>query len=151
VARSEVIARATQVARAHGVTAPAGGIFYSPMFDAWGVGFYEPGNDHGDGSLGNPWFYLDGQDGRPAGHEIPGQGSAGDVFLQAQFPLHSGRLGGIPGRILVSFLGLGVAMLSVTGIVIWARKRRARRLAEARRPADEPAGALALDVSGGAP
>ena len=26
----------------------------------------------------------------------------------------------------MSFMGLAVAMLSVTGIVIWARKRRAR-------------------------
>jgi uncharacterized iron-regulated membrane protein len=42
--------------------------------------------------------------------------------------LHSGRLLGMPGRILMSFMGVMVAMLSVTGMVIWARKRRARLL-----------------------
>lgn len=46
--------------------------------------------------------------------------------MQAQFPLHSGRILGMPGRILVSLLGLALAMLSLTGVVIWVRKRRAR-------------------------
>jgi uncharacterized iron-regulated membrane protein len=132
VTREWVLARAIQVARQRGVDAPAGGIFYSPTFDAWGVGFYEAGNEHGDGSLGNPWFYFDGQSGADAGGEIPGQGSAGDVFLQLQFPLHSGRLGGVLGRALVSLLGLMIATLSVTGVVIWARKRRARAQSAAR-------------------
>jgi uncharacterized iron-regulated membrane protein len=91
-----------------------------------GVGFFEPGNDHGDGGLGNPWLYFDSQDGRLLFEEIPGTGTAGDIFMQAQFPLHSGRIIGLPGRILMSFMGLVVAMLSVTGVVIWARKRRAR-------------------------
>ena len=81
---------------------------------------------HGDGGLGNPWLYFDARDGSPAGADVPGTGSAGDIFLQAQFPLHSGRIIGLPGRILVSCLGLAVAMLSVTGVVIWFRKRRAK-------------------------
>jgi uncharacterized iron-regulated membrane protein len=33
---------------------------------------------------------------------------------------------GLFGRILISIMGLVVAALSVTGIVIWWRKRRAR-------------------------
>jgi uncharacterized iron-regulated membrane protein len=53
--------------------------------------------------------------------------------MQVQFPLHSGRIIGIPGRILVSLLGLAVAMLSLTGVVIWAKKRRSRSLSERRR------------------
>ena len=57
---------------------------------------------------------------------IPGTGSAGDIFLQSQFPLHSGRIIGLPGRILISAMGLMVAMLSATGLIIWLRKRRAR-------------------------
>ena len=44
--------------------------------------------------------------------------------MQAQFPLHSGRILGVPGRILVSIMGIVVAALSVTGVVIWLRKRR---------------------------
>jgi hypothetical protein len=49
-----------------------------------------------------------------------------DIFLQAQFPLHSGRILGLPGRIFVSATGLLVPMLSVTGITIWQKKRLAR-------------------------
>jgi len=54
---------------------------------------------------------------------IPGTGTAGDMFLQLQFPLHSGRIAGVPGRIFISFMGLVVAGLSVTGIVIWLKRR----------------------------
>jgi uncharacterized iron-regulated membrane protein len=53
--------------------------------------------------------------------------------MQAQFPLHSGRILGLPGRILISIMGLVVAMLSVTGIVIWARKRRTRLVSGVRK------------------
>lgn len=56
----------------------------------------------------------------------PWTGTAADLFIQAQFPLHSGRILGTPGRILISFMGLATAALSVTGVVIWYRKRRAR-------------------------
>ena len=41
----------------------------------------------------------------------------------------------MPGRIIVSALGLIVAMLSVTGVVIWLKKRSARVRA-ARRASD---------------
>lgn len=133
--REEVLARAQAEAERRGITAPAGGLFYAPAFDVYGVGFFEPGRDHGDGGLGNPWLYFDGQDGRALGGHVPGEGSGGDLFMQAQFPLHSGRILGLPGRILVSLLGLLVAVLSVTGVVIWARKRRARRVAASQRRA----------------
>lgn len=123
-----VIASAAIEARRRQFAAPAGAYFYSPEFDAYGVGFFEPGDDHGDGGLGNPWLYFDAQDGRLLGAEIPGTGTAGDLYLQAQFPLHSGRIFGIAGRVLMSAMGLLVAMLSATGVVIWARKRRARQL-----------------------
>lgn len=52
-------------------------------------------------------------------------------FLQAHFPLHSGRIVGMTGRVIMSAMGLIVALLSVTGVVIWARKRRARRTRKA--------------------
>jgi uncharacterized iron-regulated membrane protein len=126
IERKEAIQLAQAEAEKRQWTLPAGGVFYSPEVGVYGVGFFEPGNDHGDGGLGNPWLYFDGQDGRFLGTVEPGVGSAGDIFMQAQFPLHSGRILGLPGRILVSLLGLAVAVLSVTGIVIWARKRAGR-------------------------
>jgi len=126
LSREDAIARGRVEAQKRGMTTPAGGVFYSELFGIYGVGFYEPGNDHGDGGLGNTWLYFDGRTGNPAGAQVPGEGTLGDLFLQAQFPLHSGRILGLPGRVAVSLLGALVAMLSVTGIVIWARKRRAR-------------------------
>ena len=125
--RAEVVARATRDATQHGITAPAGAVFYSPPYRVYGVGFFEAGNEHGDGGLGNPWLYYSANDGAPVGVDIPGTGSAGDIFMRAQFPLHSGRIAGIAGRVLVSLLGLAVATLSITGVIIWARKRAARR------------------------
>ncbi|HTV24951.1 MAG TPA: PepSY-associated TM helix domain-containing protein [Polyangiaceae bacterium] len=125
---------------------PIGGLFYSPEFDVFGVGFYAPGNDHGDGGLGNPWLYFDGQTGAAAGSELPGRGSAGDFFMQLQFPLHSGRILGVPGRVLITLLGLVVAMLSVTGVIIWAKKRRVRVLADAKEPRGERAPASEIEI-----
>ena len=49
------------------------------------------------------------------------------------FPLHSGRIARLPGRIPGSALGALVAMLSVTGVLTWARRRRGRPLARQRR------------------
>lgn len=126
LSREQVLALARGDATKLGISAPAGAVFYAGSFGVYGVGFFEPGFDHGDGGLGVPWLYFDGRTGKDVGALLPGTGSLGDIFLQAQFPLHSGRILGIPGRIAVSLLGLVVAMLSVTGLVIWARKRRAR-------------------------
>lgn len=130
--RRKAIAIAAAEARRLGWEAPPGGLFHSAEFGVYGVGFYALGEDHGDAGLGNPWIYVDSRSGELAGAHVPGSGSAGDIFLQAQFPLHSGRIIGLPGRILVSLLGLVVAGLSVTGVVIWAKKRRSRQLSEQR-------------------
>ncbi|WDZ94233.1 PepSY-associated TM helix domain-containing protein [Herbaspirillum sp. WKF16] len=132
VSRERAIALGRQQAAKLGLSEPAGGVFYSGMFGVYGVGFFAPGNDHGDGGLGNAWLYFDAASGAYEGGRLPGSGSAGDIFLQAQFPLHSGRILGLPGRILISFMGALVAMLSVTGVIIWVRKRRARLQQRAR-------------------
>ncbi|QSA99067.1 PepSY domain-containing protein [Methylococcus sp. EFPC2] len=55
----------------------------------------------------------------------PANGSGGDVFIQWQWPLHSGQAFGMPGRILVFLSGLACAVLYVTGVIRWLQKRRA--------------------------
>jgi len=125
VTYAQVLANGRAEAEKRGFTLPAGDIFYSPEFGVFGVRFFAPGGDH-DPGLGPDILYFDSADGRYIGDWIPWRGTAGDLFLQMQFPVHSGRIFGIPGRILISAMGLGVAMLSVTGVVIWLRKRRAR-------------------------
>jgi len=126
VSAASVVALARGEAARRGWQAPAGGLFLSPEFGVWGVGFYEAENSHGDGGLGNPWLYFDSRTGTPAGDLVPGTGSAGDIFMQSMFPLHSGRIIGVAGRALMSVMGVAVAALCVTGVLIWARKRRAR-------------------------
>lgn len=95
-----------------------------------------PGDDHGAAGVGPAILYYDGTDGRYLGDPVPWTGTAADIFLQAQFPVHSGRILGLPGRILVSLIGLVVMALSVTGGVIWWRKRAARVLRQAARTGD---------------
>lgn len=137
VTREAVLARATADAAQRGITEPAGGLLLSPEFGVWGVGFFQPGNDHGDVGLGNAWLYYDMASGEPAGAVVPGTGSAGDLFMQSMFPLHSGRIIGLPGRVLMSLMGVAIALFSVTGVWLWWKKRvgRARAAAAAARPA----------------
>lgn len=132
IARWDAVSRAQAEAVREGWSDPAGAVFLNKAVDVWSVGFFRPGNDHGDGGLGNPWVYIDTQTGKTIGMDVPGEGSAGDVFLKAMFPLHSGRILGLPGRILVSTMGLMVAGFSATGVWIWARKRRARKMHSSR-------------------
>jgi uncharacterized iron-regulated membrane protein len=139
VTYAQILEAGRAEAQRRGIQEPAGDIFYAPDFGVFGVRFFAAGDDHGTtGGVGPPTLYFDGEDGRYIGDWIPWRGTGGDVFLQVQFPLHSGRIAGLPGRILVSVMGVVVAMLAVTGVVIWNRKRRARlavrRQADAKPP-----------------
>lgn len=131
----DTIAVARVEADRRGWQQPAGDAFYSTAYSIYGVRFYHPEEDHGAGGVGHPTLYFDGNDGRLLGDRLPWQGSAADLFVQAQFPLHSGRILGLPGRILISFMGVVVAGLSVTGVVIWLKKRKASAQQRERRAA----------------
>lgn len=123
---SDIIAKAAADGKARGWDVPVGSVFQSTAYDLYAVRFYKPGDDHGAAGVGPAQLYYDAQDGRPLGERLPWVGTAADIFAQAQFPVHSGRILGLPGRIMISAMGLVVAALSVTGVVIWWRKRRAR-------------------------
>lgn len=127
LSRERIVQLAEQAGKAQNLTVPPGGVYYAEFLHAYGVGFYAPGNDHGDLGLGNPWMYWDAATGKPLGAQIPGKGTAGDIFMQVQFPLHSGRILGLGGRIVISAMGIAVAVLSATGLLIWLKKLNARR------------------------
>jgi uncharacterized iron-regulated membrane protein len=129
---AQVISTASQEAMQRKWPEPVGSVFYTSAFDVYGVSFYKPGNDHGAGGVGPAYLYYDGA-GKLLGERLPWNGTAADIFVQAQFPLHSGRILGLPGRILISVMGVVVAMLSVTGVVIWWRKRASRVVTAERR------------------
>jgi uncharacterized iron-regulated membrane protein len=135
---ADIIERASGEAQQRKWAEPAGSVFYSAMYGIYGVSFYQPGDDHGAGGVGNPVLYYDGVDGRLVGDRQPWKGTAADIFVQAQFPLHSGRILGLPGRILISFMGVVVAMLSVTGVIIWWRKRASRVMTARRQAVVQP-------------
>jgi uncharacterized iron-regulated membrane protein len=126
----QVLALAIKDARAQGWPEPAGRISYSAAYQLFNVDFYYPDADHGVAGAGHKRLYYDGLDGHYVNKRIPWEGTAGDVIVQAQFPLHSGRILGIPGRVLISVMGVVVAMLSVTGAYLWLKKRKARKVSE---------------------
>jgi uncharacterized iron-regulated membrane protein len=123
---AEAVKVATLEAARRGYEYPPSGIYYGGDFAFYNVSFFDATDESGAMGMGLSNMYIDAKDGRVIGEYRPWQGTAADVFVQLQLPLHSGRLLGMPGRILMSFMGVMVAMLSVTGIVIWARKRRSR-------------------------
>lgn len=125
---AEIAARAKIDGAALGWDEPPGSLYYAPDYGTYAIYFFRPGEEHGTtGGVGPAILYYDGITGAPLGSSAPWEGSAGDIFLQVQLPLHSGRIAGLPGRILISASGLAVAMLSVTGVIIWWKKRHARR------------------------
>ncbi|WP_332852325.1 PepSY-associated TM helix domain-containing protein [Duganella sp. S19_KUP01_CR8] len=132
LAYAEVQAKAEPEAARRGWREPVGNLSYSPEYGIYSVAFFAPQDEHGAGGVGHRQLYFDGRSGALLGDRQPWKGTAADIFIQAQFPLHSGRILGIPGRVLISLMGLVVATLSVTGVLIWWRKRSARVTAAAR-------------------
>ncbi|HSH96786.1 MAG: PepSY-associated TM helix domain-containing protein [Methylophilaceae bacterium] len=124
---AKVIAKAEREAKARGWDEPAGAVFYAPNFGIYGVQFFYPEDEKGSGGVGHKQLYYDGNNGQYLGDRQPWKGTAADIFVQAQFPLHSGRILGLPGRIIISVMGIVVAMLSITGAIVWWRKRNSRR------------------------
>ncbi|MES2452040.1 MAG: PepSY-associated TM helix domain-containing protein [Pseudomonadota bacterium] len=79
-----------------------------------------------EAGFGMSTIYVSGVDGRILSVEEAGGGKAGDVVAGLMFPVHSGQVAGLPGRILICIAGLAIAMLSITGVYVWWRKRAPR-------------------------
>lgn len=122
----DMVDLAAREREARGWKEPLGSLYYHHLYDIYGAYYFFPGDDHGAAGVGPASIFFDGKDGRMLGERLPWTGTAADVFVQAQFPLHSGRILGMPGRIVVSIVGVVVSVLSVTGVFVWYRKRRAR-------------------------
>jgi uncharacterized iron-regulated membrane protein len=124
---TEAISIARAEAEKRGWDEPLGSAFYGLQHGLYAVSFFHPGDDHGSAGMGVKMLFVDAMNGTLQGGRVPWEGTAADVFMQLQFPLHSGRIAGVPGRVFLSFMGLVVALLSITGIVIWFKKRANRR------------------------
>jgi uncharacterized iron-regulated membrane protein len=119
----EIAARAQQEANRLGWTMALGSVAYIASYDVFGVRFDAESWWTGDARF----LYLDGRDGRLLGRYVLGDGTAGDIFTVAQFPLHSGRIAGFAGRIAICVAGLAVTALSITGVIVWWVKRSRRK------------------------
>lgn len=78
--------------------------------------------------IGRRWIVVRYSDGKILADRHQVDGTAGDVFSAWMLPLHTGEAFGWPGRILIALSGITLSIVIVTGILIWARKRRARMM-----------------------
>lgn len=102
-------------------------VLYVAELNTYGIALTNRDDDrHPLSGMGPSWLYVSASDGRVVARDIMGEGTVGDAFLQSQFSLHSGHILGMWGRLLIALAGLLVAMLSVTGVYVWWRKRLAR-------------------------
>ncbi|MDP9900702.1 PepSY-associated TM helix domain-containing protein [Variovorax ginsengisoli] len=74
--------------------------------------------------------FLDGYTGELRGTWLPAGAASADTLRSWLTRLHMASVGGAVGKLLLSLAGVVVALLCVTGIVIWQRKRVARNAAK---------------------
>lgn len=77
--------------------------------------------------LARTQLWLDGDTGAIQHVRIPTGEHSGETVTSWLYALHMGKVWGLPYQIVVCVFGLLVATLSITGVVIWSRKRRAAR------------------------
>ncbi len=114
------IGRAVAIARAHGA-GPVDSVATIPNKGVYGVRSFDPRDLDGMGRL---WTYVRKADGTIIGQRHDNGESAGDLFFAWQYPLHSGKAFGLAGRIAIFVAGIATAAFSVTGVMLWWRRRR---------------------------
>lgn len=83
--------------------------------------------------VGDTWLVLDGDTGKFHGLYLPTGQNAGTTLNSWLFTLHMAMIWGLPYKIFECLVGIVIAMLSVTGVYIWFKKRKARRWSQQRR------------------
>ncbi|WP_066482595.1 MULTISPECIES: PepSY-associated TM helix domain-containing protein [unclassified Sphingomonas] len=120
--------QAWAVARTQGQARSASGLVYHADKGVWTVYARDPRDIIAD--LGSRYIAIDARTGALLGDTQYVRGTAGDVLVAWQYPLHSGKALGWPGRILILLAGIVTCVLTATGYLIWWRRARARRLAQ---------------------
>jgi uncharacterized iron-regulated membrane protein len=82
--------------------------------------------DIGD-KAGQTSVFFDAYSGELRSVSLPTGQHSGNTLTTWLTELHTANLFGLPYRIFVCFLGLAIVMLSVTGVYIWWKKRKARQ------------------------
>lgn len=121
-----IVATARADGLARGWVLGPGDVYHARSYGFYRLKFFDAAHPEGDSALGPAMLFYDDVDHRLVGSIEPGVGTVGDLVIELQFPLHSGLILGFTGRVLISLLGVVLSLLIVTGILIWARKARAR-------------------------
>lgn len=87
-----------------------------PRANVYAVRSYHPRDPDDQGRM---WTYVRMTDGRVVGERHDMGESAADLFFGWQYPLHSGRFAGLPGRILIALLGIMTAWLCYSGMKLF--------------------------------
>ncbi|PKM16003.1 MAG: peptidase [Gammaproteobacteria bacterium HGW-Gammaproteobacteria-2] len=82
---------------------------------------------------GHTELWLDGSTGRMLALELPSGVNSGRTLTSWVVAIHTAAFGGRAMQALIALVGLGVVVLSLTGVAIWLRKRRAASAANADR------------------
>jgi uncharacterized iron-regulated membrane protein len=129
---------AAQEATRRGLALPGDGrawLWYVPSAGLYVYGVKSSADVARDG--GGTRIAFDGNSGALRSVTLPTGARAADTMTTWIVALHMAQVGGIAWRIAVTLIGLGTTVLSVTGVLIWLRKRSARagrRLKLAARP-----------------
>ena len=76
---------------------------------------------------GSTRLFLDGDSGTLVATWFPTGAAAADTLITWISNLHMAAVGGAAYQVAITLCGAGIAMLSITGVLIWLRKRRARQ------------------------
>ncbi|MGJ7489354.1 PepSY-associated TM helix domain-containing protein [Variovorax sp. ZT4R33] len=98
-----------------------------PSQGVYRIAFKEVGMRETAWRLRYELVFIDDQTGALRASSGYDSGTPGDKLLIWQYPLHTGRILGWPGRVAVCVAGLAVAFIALTGIWIWWQRSRARR------------------------
>lgn len=115
-----------------GLTAgTANSISYSPGSGTYAYSFTSERDFTLDG--GRSTVSFSGSNGRLLQASLPAGENSANTFTNWIMALHMGMVFGLPYRIAVSLIGAMVTALSVTGVVIWMKKRSGRAVRKLRR------------------
>jgi uncharacterized iron-regulated membrane protein len=93
---------------------------------------------HSSLDLGDRWpqtrVWFDGDSGQRIAFDAPRGIASGNTLTAWIMALHMGTVGGLTYRLLIVIVGLAVAGLSISGVLIWWRKRRRNRSQKSTHP-----------------
>jgi uncharacterized iron-regulated membrane protein len=79
------------------------------------------------GKIGMTYLGINAVSGEVVAYTLPSGEAAGDTLTSWLMVLHMGAIWGLPYQIFVCCFGLVVVALCVTGLVLWWKKRQARK------------------------